>query len=234
MDQEMKMDLSTVVQRRSTKAADYDQLTPLDWVVLDFTDGHRSIRQLGEFLPAGVEAIMNAYAHLQTLGLVTWFAEQASHPNATQPFTASAVAGTGQSSGDNALSGNDWRFSPEAARSFVANLDDDQCALYLAPRLVPLFRAFVPSLLDSSLDLDLEAQAFIEFLYANLSGLTPHDLLGMSGDSTDKMTVQQAYLRRTKQLHPDRYFRKNVGPFSTHIATLFKAVTRAFNTLQQT
>ncbi|MCL2326454.1 MAG: J domain-containing protein, partial [Proteobacteria bacterium] len=121
-----------------------------------------------------------------------------------------------------------------AARCFVASLDDAQCALYLAPRLVPSFRAFVPSLLDSSLDLDLEAQAFIEFLYASLSDLTPHDLLGMSGNHADKMTVQQAYLRRTKLLHPDRYFRKNVGPFSTHIATLFKAVTRAFNTLQQT
>ena len=94
------------------------------------------------------------------------------------------------------------------------------------------FKLFQPTLVDSNLDLSLEMQYFTEYLHQNLASLSPYDLLGLTEGQCTKADVRQAYLLRTKQFHPDRYFRKNIGPFAPRIAAIFKAVTGAFTTLQ--
>ena len=73
---------------------------------------------------------------------------------------------------------------------------------------------------------------FAEFIYEHLSTLTPAELLGLEEDEVTRVLVKQAYMMRTRQFHPDRYFRKNIGVFAPRIAAIFKAVTGAFTSLQ--
>ena len=62
--------------------------------------------------------------------------------------------------------------------------------------------------------------------------LTAAELLGLEEDEITRVLVKQAYMMRTRQFHPDRYFRKNIGVFAPRIAAIFKAVTGAFASLQ--
>ena len=85
---------------------------------------------------------------------------------------------------------------------------------------------------DSKLDVPLELQVFIEFIHDNLNAFSPYDLLGIPEGTTDKTVIRNAYMQRTKQFHPDRYFRKNIGSYANVLSVIFKAVTRAFSALQ--
>jgi hypothetical protein len=87
-------------------------------------------------------------------------------------------------------------------------------------------------MVDETLDIPVETQIFAEFIFQNLSSMTHQDLLGLPEGCKDKAAVRQGYMLRTKQFHPDRYFRKNIGIFTPRIAAIFKAVTVAFTTLQ--
>ena len=114
----------------------------------------------------------------------------------------------------------------------VSGYSDEICAQYLPPRLFTTFRRFQPTLVNESLEIPVEAQAFIEFIHENLATMTVYDVLGLPEGTTDKALIRQAYMQRTKLFHPDRYFRKNTGAFAPRIAAIFKAVSSAFSTLQ--
>lgn len=84
---------------------------------------------------------------------------------------------------------------------------------------------------DPSLDIDIGTQALIEFLNLSLESLTPYEILGIE-PTQDKGVIRQAYLKRSRLFHPDRYFRKNIGSYASVLSAIFKAVTRAFSSLQ--
>ena len=86
-------------------------------------------------------------------------------------------------------------------------------------------------LFDPSLDMDIGTQALIEFLDQHIESLSPYEILGLE-PTKDKVAIRQAYLKRSRLFHPDRYFRKNIGSYASVLSSLFKAVTRAFSTLQ--
>lgn len=54
----------------------------------------------------------------------------------------------------------------------------------------------------------------------------PWLLLGLAPGASDK-DVKRAYFRLSKEVHPDRYYGKNIGSFATRLATVFQAVTQA-------
>ncbi len=112
------------------------------------------------------------------------------------------------------------------------DVEDSACGQYLPRHLFEDFRSFEPKLLDASLDLPLDVQMFAEYIYEHLSVLTAAELLGLEEDEITRVLVKQAYMMRTRQFHPDRYFRKNIGVFAPRIAAIFKAVTGAFASLQ--
>jgi len=50
---------------------------------------------------------------------------------------------------------------------------------------------------------------------------------------TDKKTIKRAYFRLSKELHPDRFFKKQCGSFAERLAANFEAVTRAYQELTE-
>jgi hypothetical protein len=206
---------STVARRCQVSKPEYTLLTSLDWVILDFTDGKRTFEDMQSTIPVRREALESSFNHLSRLGFIEW----------------DNVALSGKSE-DSDKSDAPAGASKASSASSPASYSTEVCLQYLPPRLINEFRAFKPQLTDASLDLPVEVQVFVEFLHENLSRLSPCDLLGLTEGQYQKPQIKQGYVLRTKQFHPDRYFRKNLGPFQPRIAAIFKAVTAAFTKLQ--
>lgn len=224
MAEGLHIDAQIVARRCSVKSPDYSQLTSLDWVVLDFTDGMRKFYEMQQMLPVSPEELSEAYIHLKSLGFLTWNTPD----SRTSTSAASSYIQSRQfSNADSLTSAKTVSLAP-----LVSGYSDEVCAQYLPPRLFGELRRFEPTMINESLDIPVETQVFAEFIHDNLSRLSPYDLLGLVEGQCTKADVKQAYLLRTKQFHPDRYFRKNIGPFAPRIAAIFKAVTSAFTTLQ--
>ena len=283
MKESLRINPEIVARRCAVKSLDYRQLTPLDWIVLDFADGLKSFREIAQLIPAKSEDVATAYYHLRLLGLLTWqssansqisMEQDQSHADVPRSSVNPAIgrsgiqqsisrAGTSQNlvgisqrayssgqqrsvmpglspmspsgksnSGSIRDSSLRLRSASVSLAPTVSNYSDEICAQYLPPRLFTTFRRFQPTLLNEALDIPAETQVFIEFIHENLSTMSPCDLLGLPEGTTDKAAIRQAYLNRTKQFHPDRYFRKNIGAFAPRIAAIFKAVSNAFAALQ--
>ena len=83
--------------------------------------------------------------------------------------------------------------------------------------------------LDPALDLDLELQREI-LDFARGLGRRYHELLGVEADA-DARVIKKAYFGLSKKLHPDRYFRRNTGPFGALIEACFKRLLEAYELL---
>jgi len=85
------------------------------------------------------------------------------------------------------------------------------------------------SLLDPGLDIDCDVQRRI--LEFELSLARPyHELLGVPVGA-DPKTVKRAYFKLSKEFHPDRYFRKQIGPYARRLERIFKKVLEAHEIL---
>jgi curved DNA-binding protein CbpA len=83
--------------------------------------------------------------------------------------------------------------------------------------------------IDPSLELPVEVQQRVVEFEARL--LRPyHEILGVSADA-DVRAIKQAYFGLSKQFHPDRYFRRNLGPYAPRIERIFKKVLEAYELL---
>lgn len=252
----LHVDPQVVAHRNPIKSPDYQQLTPLDWVVLDFTDGRRTFEQLISMLPADLNDLTASMIHLRLLGLLTWEtpAKTTSSVRVThsQPVMAAVGAtipslsglddarrqpmpestGTSEGRGMRAISLSGVR--PAVALSpTISSYSDEVCKKYIPERLFADFRKFTPSLTDEKLDIPVEMQIFTEFLHENLSSLNHYEILCIPDGTKDKAVIKQAYMQKTKQFHPDRYFRKNIGAFAPRIAAIFKAISSAYTALQK-
>jgi tetratricopeptide (TPR) repeat protein len=56
------------------------------------------------------------------------------------------------------------------------------------------------------------------------------EILGVSSDA-DGMAIKKAYRALSRDFHPDRYFRKQVGDFKPRLETIFKKVLEAYELL---
>lgn len=82
---------------------------------------------------------------------------------------------------------------------------------------------------DESLDLSVEQQEeFLEF--AKGLGRPYHEILGTPVDA-DTREIKKAYFQLSKRFHPDRYFRRNTGPFGDLIEVCFKRLLEAYELL---
>lgn len=250
MGEGLHIDPQTVARRCSPDMPDYRELTPLDWVVLDFTDGMQTFEEVLNKIPTTSDRLAEAYVHLRLLGFLTWknvsSADARSVASKTDiarrqplsPIASDAVRSKGLMRMRNAPSSlsapsipsQHTVASPPSMPSF--QFDDDICAAYIPRRLFSSFRRFSPKLFDTRLDLSPEMQAFVEFIYDNLSDFSSYEILGLEEETNDQTAIRRAYMQRTRQFHPDRYFRKNLGHFAPRIAAIFKAISSAFAKLQ--
>jgi curved DNA-binding protein CbpA len=83
--------------------------------------------------------------------------------------------------------------------------------------------------LDPSLDLPVETQRKVLEFETRLDG-PYHEILGVAADA-DVKAVKKAYFALSKQFHPDRYFRRNLGPFAERIERCFKKILEAYELL---
>ena len=85
------------------------------------------------------------------------------------------------------------------------------------------------SALDEGLDIDLDVQRRILTYEASL-GRPYHELLGVEPGSEPK-TVKRAYFKLSKEFHPDRYFRREIGSYAERLDRIFKKVLEAHEIL---
>lgn len=84
-------------------------------------------------------------------------------------------------------------------------------------------------LLDPSLDLPVEAQERILAFEAQLDR-PYHELLGISRQA-DAKAVKRAYFELSKEFHPDRYFRREIGPYAARLSRVFARIAEAYELL---
>lgn len=87
-----------------------------------------------------------------------------------------------------------------------------------------------PAELDEECDLPTEPRRRVLDLFYRLDDLDHWTLLGVSRDA-DKKGVKRAYFELASVLHPDRYFKKNLGKFKAKMEVLFNRITEAHDTL---
>ena len=83
--------------------------------------------------------------------------------------------------------------------------------------------------IDESLDLEVEVQRRILDMESRL-GAGYAEILGVEPDA-DSRAIKLAYRTLSRDFHPDRYFRKQVGGYKARLETIFKKVLEAYELL---
>jgi len=60
-----------------------------------------------------------------------------------------------------------------------------------------------------------------------IDGRDPHGLLGVGPNATAR-DIKRAYFQLSKEIHPDRYYNRQVGSFGPRMSSAFEAVSRAY------
>jgi curved DNA-binding protein CbpA len=97
------------------------------------------------------------------------------------------------------------------------------------PSTTQALPAIDEGLLDDNLDIDLAAQRRILEYECSL-GLPYNDLLGVEKGAAPKV-VKRAYFKLSKEFHPDRYFRREIGCYAQRLDRIFKKVLEAHEML---
>jgi curved DNA-binding protein CbpA len=83
--------------------------------------------------------------------------------------------------------------------------------------------------IDPSLEIPPQTQQRILEFQA-LLGRPYHEILGVADDA-DVKTLKRAYFALSKEFHPDRYFRRSIGPFADLLERSFKKIVEAYELL---
>lgn len=96
----------------------------------------------------------------------------------------------------------------------------------------PLYGDFVFSLveLDEPVDLDLDRRKQILFLYYHLDSMTHYRVLGVLPTATQE-ELHEAFVQRSKQFHPDLFFRRELGSYRQKLDAIFRRVKEAHDVL---
>lgn len=81
-------------------------------------------------------------------------------------------------------------------------------------------------------DLSDETKKRILRLLRRMRKLAPHELLGVAKNA-DSAAIKRAFGAASKELHPDRYFGKDLGKFREKLAKIFNRITEAMQELEK-
>ena len=79
--------------------------------------------------------------------------------------------------------------------------------------------------------IDKRMRAHIRRHHGRLDEMNFFELLCVE-PTTDLRLIRRAFLQRTKEFHPDRYYGKDIGPYAEMVKEVFKHVVRAFRFLE--
>jgi curved DNA-binding protein CbpA len=82
---------------------------------------------------------------------------------------------------------------------------------------------------DPDLDIPVEAQRRVLLFEAGLER-PYHELLGV-GAGVDSKAIKRAYFQLSKEYHPDRYYRREIGPYAEKLDRIFKKIVEAYELL---
>ncbi|HEY6907759.1 MAG TPA: J domain-containing protein [Myxococcales bacterium] len=83
---------------------------------------------------------------------------------------------------------------------------------------------------EGQLDLPAEIQRELRDLESRGPTLTHYQLLGVAADA-DGGDIRRAYLEKSKRLHPDAWYRKQIGPFAPLLSKWFQKLSAAYQVL---
>jgi curved DNA-binding protein CbpA len=84
---------------------------------------------------------------------------------------------------------------------------------------------------EAEIDLDPEFRAQLRELARKLPELDYYALLGLPR-SADAAAVRDAFFQQSKRFHPDRFFRRNLGPYRELITEIYKRMVAAHDVLR--
>jgi hypothetical protein len=191
---------------RLNRAADLSahRLTPVEGFVLSRVDGTASYEEICQITGLGAEPTFEILRRLKRDGLILGAGDKG-QPTAEMPARVPAPAGQPVR-------------RPTPVRTLLERLDDAS----------PVRKDEVAS----GPDLPEEIKVRIVRLHRRLKKLGPHDILGLARDA-DKGAIKRAYYLASKELHPDRYYGKDLGDFREKLGDIFARLTEAFQSLDQ-
>jgi len=87
-----------------------------------------------------------------------------------------------------------------------------------------------PKELEEDIELSADQKKRVLDLFYRLDDLDHYTLLGV-GKEADKKTTKRAYFELASLMHPDRYFKKNLGSYKGKMEALFGRITEAHDVL---
>jgi hypothetical protein len=180
------------------------RLTPVDGFVLSRVDGTISYEEICLITGLGDVATLEILRRLKAAGLILG-------PRDAVPPPAPPPRGT-------PVVGEPLRRSTPDRRSLLERLDDGSpvSAAEIAP----------------GADLTPDFKSRIIRLHRRLRTLDAHQILGLEPDA-DRASIKRAYYAASKELHPDRYYGKDLGAFREKLGDIFARLTEAFQSLDQ-
>jgi curved DNA-binding protein CbpA len=83
--------------------------------------------------------------------------------------------------------------------------------------------------IDPELDISTDQQKEI-LAFASRLARPYHEILSVPADA-DTRAIKRAYFGLSKEFHPDRYFRREIGPFQPMIERVFRKIVEAYELL---
>ena len=80
------------------------------------------------------------------------------------------------------------------------------------------------------LDLRADQMSAIEAAFEGIADKTFYEVLLLPRNA-ELRAVKRAYYRLSKEYHPDKFYRKNIGPYKEKLEAIFNKVTEAYRTL---
>ncbi len=77
-----------------------------------------------------------------------------------------------------------------------------------------------------------EHRRYLDDLYARLDEMTAYEMLGV-GREADDAEIKRAYFKLVRIIHPDRYYKKNLGPYRPKLEAVFARLKKVYETLSQ-
>lgn len=87
-----------------------------------------------------------------------------------------------------------------------------------------------PKAAEEEIELDPSKRALVSALYTKFANTTNYELLGVSVDA-EKKDIKRAYFDLAAVVHPDKYFKKRLGPYKAMMEAIFARVTEAHDVL---
>jgi hypothetical protein len=185
------------------------RLSPTEAFVLSRVDGQTSYEDICEMTGLGADATVPILQKLRRDKLLLHAGEK------PEPIPAAAATGTAR---PNTRGRGTRGGGAPVPMSLLDSLDDGS--------------PVDPAELAPGPDLDNETKAKILRLHRRLKSLKPHEMLAVS-PGADPALIKRAYFAGSKEVHPDRYYGKNIGPFRDRLSDIFAQLTRAFDQLKK-